>query len=212
MKYCEFPIGYPTLLARETFANMEPWTKPEDNRYKGIIYCRVRAPENLKRPLLSYRTPDGRLVFPLCRRCSDERNQLNPCPHYDDKDRTWVEGFTHSELNKALALGYVVTEVFEVHHYEKWAQQGGAGDEAPLFAGYINAFIKMKLEASGWPEQCHAVEEKQHFLDECFHQDGIALDPAELDKGLNSALRQIAVHIIYFLFLNKLYQFNCVII
>ena len=29
MKYCEFPIGYPTLLARETFANMQPWTKPE---------------------------------------------------------------------------------------------------------------------------------------------------------------------------------------
>ena len=43
MKYCEFPIGYPTLLARETFANMQPWTKPEDNPYKGIIYCRVTA-------------------------------------------------------------------------------------------------------------------------------------------------------------------------
>ena len=121
-------------------------------------------------------------------------------------------GFTHSELNKALALGYVITEVFEAHHYEKWAHQGGAGDEAPLFAGYTNAFIKMKLESSGWPEQCQTVEEKQRFLDECLHQDGIALDPAELDKGLNSALRQIAVHIIYFLFLNKLYQFNCVII
>ena len=67
MKYCEFPIGYPTLLARETFANMQPWTKPEDNQYKGIIFCRVRAPPTLKRPLLPHRTPDGRLVFPLCR-------------------------------------------------------------------------------------------------------------------------------------------------
>ena len=153
----------------------------------------VRAPENLKRPLLSYRTPDGRLVFPLCRRCSDERNQLKTCPHYDDKDCTWFEAFTHSELNKALALGYVVTEVFEVHHYEKWAHQNGHGDEAPLFAGYINAFIKMKLEASGWPEQCQTAAEKQRFLDECLQQDGIKLDPTELDKGLNSALRQIAV-------------------
>ena len=102
MKYCEFPIGYPTLLARETFAGMEPWTRPEDNPYKGVIYCRVRAPEDLKRPLLPYRTQDGRLVFPLCRRCADERNQLRPCSHYDDKDRTWAEGFTHAELNKAL--------------------------------------------------------------------------------------------------------------
>ena len=124
MKYCEFPIGYPTLLARETFANMQPWTKPEDNPYKGIIYCRVTAPDHLKRPLLPYRTQDKRLVFPLCRRCADEHNQLKPCPHYDDKDRSWVEGFTHAELNKALSLGYVVREVFEVHHYEKWAHQG----------------------------------------------------------------------------------------
>ena len=208
MKYCEFPIGYPTLLARETFANMESWTKPEHNPYKGIIYCRVRAPENLKRPLLSYRTPDGRLVFPLCRRCSDERNQLKPCPHYDDKDRTWAEGFTHSELNKALALGNVVTEVFEVHHYEKWAHQNGHADEASLFAGYINAFIKMKLEASGWPEQCKTAEEKKRFLDECLQQDGIALDPVELDKGLNSALRQIAVYLISIYFFNKIYFFR----
>ena len=90
-------------------------------------------------------------------------------------------------------LGYVVREVFEVHHYEKWTHQGGAGAELPLFAGYINAFIKMKLEASGWPEQCKTEEEKQQFLDECFLQDGIELDRTELDKGLNPALRQIAV-------------------
>ena len=35
MKHCEFPIGYPTLLARETFAGMEPWIRPEDNPYKA---------------------------------------------------------------------------------------------------------------------------------------------------------------------------------
>ena len=193
MKYCEFPTGYPTLLARETFGNMQAWTKPEDNPYKGIIYCRVVAPEHLKRPRLSYRTKDGRLVFPLCRRCSDERNQLQPCTHEDNKDRSWNGGFTHSELNKALALGYVVSEVFEVHHYDKWAHQGGADEELPLFAGYINAFIKMKLEASGWPEQCKTDEEKRQFLEECRLQDGIDLDSEELDKGLNPALMQLAV-------------------
>ena len=193
MKYCEFPIGYPTLLARETFSTMQPWTKPADNQYKGIIFCRVRAPPTLKRPLLPHRTPDGRLVFPLCRKCADERNQYFKCEHHEDSDRTWVEGFTHSELNKALALGYVVPEVFEVHNYEKWAHLGGTGDEAPLFADYINAFIKMKLEASGWPKNCKTDVEKKKFLEQCRLQDGIDLDPAELDKGLNPALRQIAV-------------------
>ena len=57
----------------------------------------------------------------------------------------------------------------------------------------------MKLEASGWPEQCRTEEEKRHFLEQCRLQDGIDLDPAELDKGLNPALRQIAVRYIFLL-------------
>ena len=193
MKYGEFPVRYPEVFARETFAGQEAWTKPEDNKYKGLIYCRIRAPQNLLRPLLPYRTPDNRLVFPLCRRCADDRNQLQACPHESDRDRTWAAAYTHFELNKALSLGYVVTDVYEVHHWRYWAHQGGHGMEAPLFAGYINAFIKMKLEASGWPEQCKSAEDKQRFLAQCREQDGIELDPVELDKGLNPALRQIAV-------------------
>lgn len=193
MKYGEFPVGYPEVFSRETFAGAVPWTRPEDNRYKGLIYCRVRAPERMRRPLLPYRTPDGRLVFPLCRRCADERNQLRVCPHTTDKDRTWAEAYTHLELNKALTMGYVVTEVYEVHHWRRWAHKDGLGIERPLFTGYINAFIKMKLEASGWPEQCRTPEEKQRFIDQCRQQDGIDLDPTELDKGPNPALRQIAV-------------------
>ena len=114
-----------------------------------------------------------------------------------DKDRTWVEGYNHAELNKALALGYVITEVYEVHHYDKWARVGGKGDEAPLFADYINAFLKMKLEASGWPKNCRTEEEKKQFLEQCRLQDGIELDPEELDKGLNPALRQIAVYLAF---------------
>ena len=144
MKYGEFPVGYPEIHSRETFAGAQEWTRPEDNPYKGLIYCRVRAPNTLQRPLLPYRTADGRLVFPLCRRCADERNQLQTCPHTVDKDRCWAEGFTHLELNKALALGYVVNEIYEVHHWRRWAHQEGRGIEAPLFAGYINAFIKMR--------------------------------------------------------------------
>ena len=196
MKYCSFPIGYPKVHARETFANAQPWTRPEQNGYKGLIYCRVRAPTTLRRPLLPYHTTDGRLVFPLCRRCADERIQLQQCTHTSDADRTWAEAFTHEELNKALALGYVVTDVYEVHEFEKWAHYGGTGDQLPLFVDYINAFIKMKLEASGWPSPDMLEDEKQAYIDRCRTQDGIELERAELDKGLNPALRQIAVSVI----------------
>ncbi|KAL3109182.1 hypothetical protein niasHT_013962 [Heterodera trifolii] len=38
--------------------------------------------------------------------------QQRPCRHDDDK-RSWVCAYTHVELNKALQLGYVVTDLFE---------------------------------------------------------------------------------------------------
>ena len=85
MKYSEFPIGHAKVYARETFAEAEEWKKPEDNPYKGLIYCKVKAPRNLRRPLLPHRTLDGRLVFPLCRRCADERQQYK-CTHTSDED------------------------------------------------------------------------------------------------------------------------------
>ena len=47
MKYFEFPIGHPKVYARETLAKAEEWTKPENNPYKGLIYCKVKAPRNL---------------------------------------------------------------------------------------------------------------------------------------------------------------------
>ena len=173
---------------------MQPWTKPEENPYKGIIYCRVTAPANLKRPMLPCRTQDMLLIFPLCRRCADEHNQIQPCRNEDEKisQLSWRLHSCWTQQG-AITCGYVVSEVFEFHHYEKCAHQGGAGDKLPLFAGYINAFIKMKLEASGWPERCKSEEEKQQFIDESRLQDGIELDRAELDKALNPTLRQTMV-------------------
>ena len=201
MKYCEFPIGHAKVYARETFAEAEEWTKPENNPYKGLIYCKVKAPKNLRRPLLPHRTPDGRLVFPLCRRCADERNQ-HKCSHTSDEDRCWIEGFTHAELNKALEIGYTVSDIYEVHHWERWAQLDA--QETGLFTGYINFFLKWKLEASGWPDWCKSEADKQRYLDDCMRQDGIELDRLELDKGPNPAKRQIAVSCYIFLrYVNK---------
>ena len=35
-----------------------------------------------------------------------------------------------------------------------------------LIADYINAFLKIKLEASGWPKNCKTDEEKKKFLEQ----------------------------------------------
>jgi len=112
--------------------------------YLGILLVRVLAPQTLRRALLPYRTKDGRLTFPLCAKCADEMRQLEPCPHQALLERSWVSGFTHIELNRALQLGYTVIEGYEVWNYKNWARPGGQGIEAPLFEDYINMFLKMK--------------------------------------------------------------------
>ena len=96
--------------------------------------------------MLPYRTKDGRLTFPLCAKCADEMLQLDPCPHHDWRDRTWAAAFTHTELNRAIELGYTVTEGYEVWNYEHWSRPDGVGVEKPLFAEYINTFLKMKVK------------------------------------------------------------------
>jgi hypothetical protein len=115
MKARPYPVGNPDVLTRETIQQQAPtpWYRPEQNPYKGILQVRVLPPANLPTPpLLPYRTTDGRLTFPLCGMCANKCQQRR-CRHSNQK-RSWVTAYTHAELNRALELGYVVTDVHEV--------------------------------------------------------------------------------------------------
>jgi hypothetical protein len=50
--------------------------------------------------------------------------------------------WTTVEIQKAVQLGYVVEHVFEVVHFQERSSN--------LFRSYINTFVKMKMEATGW--------------------------------------------------------------
>ncbi|KAL3119382.1 hypothetical protein niasHT_003990 [Heterodera trifolii] len=109
------PVGNPRVVTREVLLHPPtaplPWTTPENNSFRGLLLVRVLAPRCIRVPLLGYRTKDGRFTFPLCGWCADRRQQ-RPCRHGDDR-RSWVTAYTHVELNKALQLGYMVTDLFE---------------------------------------------------------------------------------------------------
>jgi hypothetical protein len=102
-----------------------------------------------------------------------------------------VAAYTHAELNAAMELGYEVHEAFEVWDYERWSGEQG---EPHLFRDYMDTVLRWKTEASGWPAHCHNNQgAKDAYLEMFLTREGIKLDPRELDKGLNKALRQIAV-------------------
>lgn len=117
MKALPFPVGNPRVITRETLLQEGgpplPWRAPQP--YRGLLLVRVLPPlgaRALRVPLLPYRTRDGRLAFPLCARCADNCQQ-RACRH-TDRQRSWTAAYTHAELNRALELGYLVIDVFEV--------------------------------------------------------------------------------------------------
>jgi len=93
---------------------------------------------------------NGRLLFCLCKTCANEQNTQDPCPHEVVADRALTATWVIDEIRLAVRKGYRVVEVYEVYeykvtHYDPATGQGG------LFVEYINTFLKLEVEASGYP-------------------------------------------------------------
>ncbi|XP_056022075.1 uncharacterized protein LOC130054965 [Ostrea edulis] len=181
LKYKPFPTGHPQVITSD-FKNVR--------EYFGLIHCRVLPPRGLYHPVLPYKT-GGKVLFPLCRTCAEHRN-LDPderCQHTDSQRSltgTWVT----TELHKALDLGYRLDRIYEVWDFENSSQD--------LFRSYIDTFLKIKQEASGFPDHCQTSEQKQSYIDEIRRREGIFMNLLDIEK--NPVRRTIAK-----LFLNCLW-------
>ena len=85
------------------------------------------------------------------------------------------------ELNKAVELGYKVTYIYEVWHFEETM--------VGLFEDYVNTWLKIKQEASGWPDRVGEDEEKrQPYIRDYYEHQGIWLeyDKIQHNPGLRS--------------------------
>ena len=138
-------VGHPQIIT-ENFADV--------STYFGLIKCTVLPPRGLFHPVLPYRTQD-KLMFPLCKTCADTLNQ-NPCTHTDE-ERAILGTWCHVELMKAIEKGYEVLEMHEVWHWEETTNE--------LFSDYVNTFLKLKQEASGYPKHCVTDEQKQRYIE-----------------------------------------------
>jgi hypothetical protein len=94
--------------------------------------------------------PYNKKLFCLCRSCVIEQNTTGECQHLSDTERcidgTWVI----DEVRLAVTKGYKILEILEVYQYEVIQYNPETGDEG-LFVEYINTFLKLKAEASGYP-------------------------------------------------------------
>ena len=119
-------------------------------------------------------------MFPLCKTCADTLNQ-NLCTH-TDQERAILGTWCHVELMKAIEKGYEILKIHEVWHFPTHTNE--------LFKEYVNTFLKIKQEASGYPKDCVTDEQKQAYIDEYYEHEGIRLDQENIEY--NSGLRSLA--------------------
>lgn len=174
MKNCAYPKGHPDIIT-ENILNLE--------NYRGFAEVTVSAPKRCAHAVLPV-TIDSKLMFPLCITCAKTRNQ-GTCKH--KKAERYLRGtWTTAELKLAVEVGYKIKKIHKVFHYDVW--------EEGLFKDYINLWLKVKVEASGFPLNSDGTEmndqEKQAYVDRFEAQEGIKLDIKAIKKNPN--LRSIA--------------------
>ena len=118
------------------------------------------------------------------------------CVHRQVEGRSFWGTFATPEVKLALENGYRVIDVAEIWSWSR------AKRSVTLFKEYIDNFLKIKMEASGWPKTCRCEEKmnsdsstemicehKRRYLQEMKKKEGISLDPARIEK--NEGLRFI---------------------
>ena len=173
-----YPKGHPTFISQPGHTDI--------HQYFGLIQCQVLPPRHLYHPVLPYRH-DDKLLFPLCARCVEEEmakpllDRSYHC-HHTDEQRALTSTWCSPELKKAVEFGYQVQYIYEVWHFPETCEG--------LFADYVNTWLRIKQEASGWPKEDMSEEEKRKYIHDYYEKEGIKLQYDNIKK--NPGLRTLA--------------------
>lgn len=175
-KYGDFPIGHPTIYTDNFPTNL--------NTLTGFIKLIILPPHDLFFPVLPVKVNE-KLYFGLCYTCMSNRNP-DTCTH--NKIERQIEGtFVIHEVQKALQKGYKIVKIFEIWSYESTKFDGKSGG---IFADYINVFLKIKQEASGFPSWVKTDGDKDKYINQMKTRENIELDLENIKP--NPGLRSLA--------------------
>ena len=170
-KNCKYPVGHPQII------NNPPLGIEE---YFGLAMCKVLPPRGLYHPVLPYRC-NGKLMFPLCRTCAETQVKLPltertpSCSHNED-ERAMTGTWCTPELLEAKRQGYTMVQLYEVWHFPHTSHL--------LFKNYVDTFLTLKQQASGWPAEVgDDPEKRQDYIANYLTHEGIQLDPEKIDKN-----------------------------
>ena len=172
LKYRKFPVGHPERIT-ENFktctiqkCNGDCFYSPCEGEhlvlpYFGIIKASILPPTNLIHPVLPLKC-NGKLKFPLCYKCAcTEQKEECTC---SDRQRMFTHSYCTPELEVAINMGYEIIQVHEVLHWGETEMYDSEKKEGGLFTRYINSSLKLKQQASGYPDHIHTKEEKDEYI------------------------------------------------
>ena len=177
-KYSMYPVQEPQILTSD-FTDI--------SNYFGIAKIKILPPKGLYHPVLPLKI-NGKLLFTLCRTCAEKQNQKTcTC---DEENRCLFGTWCTPEIHKAIDKGYTAMKIYEVYHWSETSQFKISTGDNGLFAEYVNMFLRIKQEASGWPDWVQTEEDKLKYIADYAKNEGVELDADKISK--NPALRSIA--------------------
>ncbi|KAK3107691.1 hypothetical protein FSP39_020035 [Pinctada imbricata] len=175
-KYCRYPVGHPTIIT-DDFQDL--------SQYFGLAKIKILPPRQLYHPVLPYNS-NGKLKFPLCKTCADSENQ-NECT-CSLEERSITGTWCTPEIQMARSKGYKILQIYEVYHFDESSKYDVESCEGGLFAQYVNMFLKIKQEASGFPSECNTEEAKRNYIREYKEKEGIQLEYDKIKKKSRFAM------------------------
>jgi len=164
-KYYKFPVGHPLIHVGESSQVREA---------QGLIKCCIQPPQRLYIPVFPYRC-NSRLMFCLCSSCATECNTDGECAHEKVAERALICTWVIDKIRKAVRKGYEIVEIIEIYEYAVTQYDTQTG-EGGLFVEYIERFLKLRTEASGYQSWVRTPEFEDRYIANFFASEGILLD------------------------------------
>ena len=118
-------------------------------------------------------------MLPLCGKCNHS---------YEERvlENTWVI----LEVIEALKWGYKIVELFEIWHFRLREKYNKSDKSGGLFTEYVNTFLRIKQESSGYPHWVETEADKDKYIDDYFQNEGIKLQKENIKE--NSGLKSLS--------------------
>ena len=114
-------------------------------------------------------------MFCLCKTCAIEMRTDRDCTHETVQERALMGTWVLDEVRLAVEKGYQIINVHEVFE-DKVTRYDPATGDGGLFVEYIKALLKLKAEASGYPNWVRCPEDEERYVREFHNSEGVLLE------------------------------------